>query len=322
MFRGGVDNGDNQEVAGAYWGRTFASPDKKKLAYVNQSDQIVLISTESNEGAVIEKTTVLKEKAGFSGWINNTTLAFQVGGHQLTSLITIDYLTGSKQEIKPEYPDIYDNDPWDWYPWGRTIYNADMQYVVYPVIRNGEPYQYVLWDIRQGKEVSSLESGHASYVPKWSPNGKQFAVGLNDFFMMDLDGKQTLITNIGALYPESEKFLRAWNWSPDSQKIAFWLDLYPKGDTLHGNLIEERLMVLDISTRELNDFCVLGDQIKIDTGNANYSPAPIWSPDGNALLIENRDGLDESSLVIIDLKQNRASVIGKNLYPIEWMQNK
>jgi Tol biopolymer transport system component len=131
---------------------------------------------------------------------------------------------------------------------------------------------------------------------------------------MDITGVEKQLTDLEKEYPSYDLKIHEWSWSPDSQKIAFWLDLRTDEE-----LVEQRLVVLDIITSVLTDYCRQGDQIQIAPGTLDYTPAPVWSPDGSALLIENREDENRSKLVIIDLNQYVSYQIGEDLYPYDWL---
>ena len=57
-----------------------------------------------------------------------------------------------------------------------------------------------------------------------------------------------------------------------------------------------------------------------------YLPAPIWSPDGNKLLVENRYAPDKnnstqnkSKLLVVDLQGKIAFPLAENENPVGWM---
>jgi Tol biopolymer transport system component len=166
------------------------------------------------------------------------------------------------------------------------------------------------------KDIGFMDAGHASVAPQWAPDGKKFAVAVlnSEFYMMDIAGVEKRLTDLEKDYPSYNLKIHEWSWSPDSQKIAFWLDLRSGEE-----LVEQRLMVLDIISSVLTDYCRQGDQVQIAPGTLDYTPAPVWSPDGSALLIENREDENRSKLVIIDLNQHVSYQIGKDLYPYDWL---
>jgi len=309
------------DMRGAQWNMIFASPNKKGFAYLAQNEGMdyqlayFLFSTQEIRTIPLDKS-IFGEWPLLSGWVNNNLVAFQVFGHQPTSLIIIDLVSGQRRELLPNFPDINGLDAWSWSNWGRSLYGPDLQYVVYPRLKSQEPHRYVLWEIQEQKEVNFIDAGHASYAPQWAPDGKKFAVAVlnSDFFMMDIDGTIARLTNLQSKFPSYKSKIRLWSWSPDSQRIAFWLDLYSNEE-----LVEERLMVFDTRSLELMDYCRYGDQVQISPGTLDYAPAPIWSPDGSALLIENREAEDKSQLIVVDLNQHIASKIGENLYPYDWL---
>lgn len=319
VFSEDLVSDEKSVISGAQWNMIFASPDKKGFAYLVPNDEMdfqlaYALSTIQGIKTITLDKRVFGEWPLLSGWVNNDTVAFQVFGHQPTSLILIDLASGQRRELLPNFPDINGLDAWSWSNWGRTLFSPNLQYVVYPRLKSQEPHRYILWDMQEQKVVNFIDAGHASFAPQWSPDGKKFAVVVNDLVMMDVDGTMTQLTSLQTLFPSYNPKIRLWNWSPDSQRIAFWLDLYS------GTIfVEERLMVLNTITSELTDFCRFGDQVQISTGTLEYAPSPVWSPDGSAVIIENRETEDKSQLILVDLDHHIAAKIGENFYPYDWV---
>jgi uncharacterized protein YjaZ len=312
---------NRHELNDAQMRQIFGSPDKKSFAYLIhiEGEEYQLLYSMYNDLETIAfplDRGLFGEWPTISGWINNNTIAFNISDHKPTTLLAIDLVSGQERTLAPDFPDINWLDGWSWGWWGRTLYSPDFQYVIFPRLRGSEPHRYVLWDTQTQKEIGFMDAGHASVVPQWAPDGKKFAVAYlnSDFYMMDITGVEKQLTDLEKEYPSYDLKIHEWSWSPDSQKIAFWLDLRSGEE-----LVEQRLMVLDIISSVLTDYCRQGDQVQIAPGTLDYTPAPVWSPDGSALLIENREDENRSKLVIIDLNQHVSYQIGEDLYPYDWL---
>jgi Tol biopolymer transport system component len=104
--------------------------------------------------------------------------------------------------------------------------------------------------------------------------------------------------------------IESLSWSPDGEKIAFWLY---DGD---GN---NTLMVADYATGQAVNYCVLN---VTETHFPVSVPAPIWSPDGKYLMVENRYAIDKNKLLVVDVSKNIAFPIAENANPVGWMIEK
>lgn len=158
------------------------------------------------------------------------------------------------------------------------------------------------------KPVST--EGKQSYAA-FSPDGKQVAfVRDNNMFYVNLsDGKETQVTSDGILnkiingstdwvYEEEFEFTRAFFWSPDSRKIAFykfdesqvkeynmqvWSGLYPADYTYKYPKAGEKNAEVSIHCYDL----ATGTTSPINTGEEkdNYIPRVKWTHDPDLLSI-------------------------------------
>jgi hypothetical protein len=75
-------------------------------------------------------------------------------------------------------------------------------------------------------------------------------------------------------------------------------------------------MIADIFTGDVNNYCVEN----IFGGDFGYySPTPIWSLDGNQLMVDSHYTTENTRLLIIDMQKNIAFPIAENVLPIGWM---
>ena len=76
--------------------------------------------------------------------------------------------------------------------------------------------------------------------------------------------------------------------------------------------LEASLAVLDMSTKTVTNYCI--------TTTENYLDYPfLWSPDSLQLVFETRDAEGKRTTILVDIKANRASVIGEELWPRFWL---
>lgn len=102
-----------------------------------------------------------------------------------------------------------------------------------PVYRRSALQVCYVWDINTQK-LSQLHAGKPVMYPHFSPDGSKIAyVGDNDLYFTELStGKETRMTDDGKrnaiingatdwVYEEEFAFTRAFEWSPDNNRIAF-----------------------------------------------------------------------------------------------------
>jgi Tol biopolymer transport system component len=136
---------------------------------------------------------------------------------------------------------------------------------------------------------------------------REYSYGWPDeIFIVENDGQVRQLTH---LYDTFGMILTidSISWSPDGKKIAFWLH------DGQGNLT---LMVANSLTGEVKNYCILNATVTrfpIDVS------APIWSPDGKYLLVENRYTADKSKLLVVDLLNNIAFPIAEMQNAVGWM---
>jgi hypothetical protein len=297
------------------------SPDRKWLGYITGPylyEKLQIQSFNARETLSIDLNTIEKWLT-MDDWITNDMIIFAKHDNsdnisQPRSLIALNPFSGEKKELHPNFPDIYDNDSWGWDNSGRTLYSSDFRYVVY--FSAGEKFGYALWDIENKKSITSIETLNPRIAPQWMVGGKAFiAQVFDEFYFADIDGHAGKLTDFGNLFSGKDIEIRAWSQSPNSRYIAFFMG-FMSGE----QVLEDRLMVLDTETGEVTDYCISGDTFRIaSTDVVDYSPAPIWSPDGKALLIESRIELDKSRLILVDLVQKTATQIVENAVPFGWM---
>jgi len=238
------------------------------------------------------------------------------------SLILLNPFTSHQMELRPEYPGIFSYDPM--YTWSHNmIFNSTLTRVVYPNSESGP--SILLWDIQAGKKIVRLHFGES---PEWSPNGKRLAwvvdVGpdyrnplysAQEFFIVNQDGQITRLTHMtDYLHYVS---ISSYSWSPDGHYIAFWM--------ITGENNPIQLAVVDTLTSQVIVYPINANFT--DIFGPNYlvltnDTAPIWSPDGEQLLVVTFDPKDETRnlVVLVDIVKNYAAMIIENMIPVGWMR--
>ena len=97
------------------------------------------------------------------------------------------------------------------------------------------------------------------------------------------------------------------SWSPDGDKIAFWL---------HDRKANSTLMVTDHAIGNTVNYCILN--VAAASCPISFS-APFWSPDGKYLMIENRYATGKNKVLVVDPSNNSSFPIAENASPVGWM---
>jgi dipeptidyl-peptidase-4 len=203
-----------------------------------------------------------------------------------------------------------------------------------PIFRHSFTADYYLYDITS-KQLSKLFD--QVQEPTFSPDGKKIAYAKqNNLFVYDIaskkitqittDGKKNFIINgiTDWVYEEEFAFVRAFDWSGDSKKIAyirfdesavpefsmsiFKKDLYPQIETFKYPKAGEKNSIVSLHIYNVAS----ANSQKVNLGNYNdfYIARMQWTKDANTLsaqvLNRHQDNLD---LLFIDGNSATAKVI-------------
>ncbi len=308
------------------------SPSRKLMAYYRPVEEELQIADSNHQ--VIKRIAWDREKWKYiTGWLDDQRVVIELSGTVPSTLLVLDIASGQEKLLIPNFPDIYALDTqFNWNGWGETVYDSTLSQVVYASYPT-DSYYYALWDMNIEQSIAVLPPINTiiSFArgPKWSPDDSQVVMpstinfqgqASEELFSVSREGKITQLTNLSRYY-KSVGFTRM-SWSPDGRYIAFYFlaSMYFEG---------EQLAIVDTVSNETVNICIPGLQTSeyheifppMPSTFLEFLPAPIWSPDGQQLLVENRFAVNGSRLILIDIVQGFAAEIGKNLEPIGWMVN-
>ena len=269
---------------------------------------------------------------GVINWLDDERLIIPIikkGESASLNFLILNPFTNERYNLRANYPDIYDQHPLpNWDGWGITVFSPQLEFVVYLQGDIVDPYYYTLWDIQARKVILQIKSiGDINTIPRWSADGKKFAIAPSlfsemgdypsyDLFSVSQDGNITQLTHLSDYYPWI--YIADLSWSPDSRYIAFWYSGWtdmPMSDT-RGDYI---LGVVNVQTGATTSYCVHGE-LNTEIGSRKYQP-PLWSPDSNQVVVQSQVGDDfiNFQTILIDVQENRAYHIADNLEPVGWM---
>ena len=288
------------------------SPDRQLLAYTwfnsNTSNwELVLIDSTGDSHRV-----VWSSNDGFvvMGWLND----HQVVILQDSTYIILDVEQDSREDLFPlDFPDF-------------DIYNPKRFFAAFDSLLTRAIYkkstEIIFLDLSTKTILARIQDNYDRLpIVAWQSSGERVAVvatvssgertpgsSLSDeIFVIEHNGHVSQLTHLYESFGRNFT-IDSLSWSPDGEKIAFWL--------YDGQENHTTLMVADASTGQVTNYCVLN--VTIDSFPVNV-PTPIWSPDGKYLLVENRYAVDKSKLLVVDLLKNIAFPIAENANPLGWM---
>ena len=301
-------------------GELTVSPDQKTLAF-QQSDpktntwNLVIADVHGN------REKVIPWKQGFfnlNSWINNSQLLIAT----YPPLLVFNPFTGEQRGFAyTDLPDYLADSVSNRF----AFFDPGLTSVLY----KSQDDKNTLLDLASRRVLARVDN-HPDPAPiaAWSPDGSRVAVvgtipppsvgpGTpaanygHDIFSIGRDGQVKQLTNLtthyGQLLTISPSGL---SWSPDSRYLAFWI-IFPAAASTGW-----QLAVYDTLSQKTTDYC-------ISSLTTSFQPlrAPIWSPDGKQLMVENRYGQNLSHLVILDLERKAAFQAKDNVYPFGWLSS-
>ena len=261
-----------------------------------------------------------------NSWLDNDHLVFNVWKNRAEVLpvypvVVVDPFTGDQQELASDYPGLRPSlgGPAGTlqFVYNTVVYHPSLELVIYPQT-TASGYHVVLWDRLHQKPLASIKDlGGFLHTPIWSPDGSQFVVAvmnregknrnevLEEWFSVSREGYVQQLTHFADLFTNAR--IGHASWSPDGQRLAFWLDASP------AECDGQRLAVMKMASHEVVDYCVPGS----DNRGAQAS-VPVWSPDSGYVAVDDYHD-DVSHPVIINIEQGWAAQVGDGVFPVGWL---
>lgn len=299
----------------------YISPDEAWIMYVEgiiENHQVTQVNLHlmSPDGEIASTLAFDYGTIADRGWLDNERWMVFIPldpTFVLSSLRTINPFTGEQEDIPFDFPDVYRYSP---PPLGFSpvsAYDPTLTRLVYAVEKPDRSVGYSLWDIENHQEILFINAWIYD-PPKWSPDGSRFIVVTDEddgkdivleLAVIDMNGNVERITDLDTIYPQMDIGIGEYSWSPDGTRIAFWF-------SANRWLATEELMVLDISTGVITNYCVQG---------RGAGGAPVWSPDSTQIVIDYSYANGSSDQVImVDIVQGYALQLTESRDALWWLR--
>ncbi len=237
------------------------------------------------------------------------------------SIVIYDYLTGDSVTTLVLAADLIPDSSENPIKIRSFSMNNDENMFLFPtksesIYRHSSKSDYYIWNSNTNK-LKPLSSGGKQQLADFSPSGDKVAfVRENNIFIKDIvSGKESKITTDGSrnysingtcdwVYEEEFGFTKAFFWSPDGSKIAYYHfdeslvkeytitsygELYPDWEKYKYPKAGEDNSVVEIYVYDL----ATGVSTKMDIGNETdqYIPRIKWTNDPNILAIQRLNRL-------------------------------
>lgn len=291
------------------------SPDGKKLVFIlyryNQQTgefQDEHLELFQGDGVQQEVDSWRSDFGTLIRWFGDDWLLFVPAGRDPGTIILFNPVDGVTKEVPGKFQGMYDLPPIPaWYQGTNPLplYDASLSLAVF--LQEDDAMNFILWDTKANNLLWKKRITDPGVQPQWSPSGERilFAIPdghIFDFYGVDRMGHESRLTNLGTNY--QFVYMGPFSWSPDGQKIAFWVDARNDKDTFNPSLA-----VFDITKGEIVNYC-LGEGGRI----------PVWSPDGKQIaVIIQQDKSSSPVLVVFDLSTQSAVAMDEKVYPIGWV---
>jgi hypothetical protein len=295
----------------------------------NQVDNLII---KDHTGKLSKNIPWKTNWAYLSSWLNNNRLILgekntsniEGSSEQSPTFTAVNPFESDEISIKSDLPDVFGAPGFSGLV-GRS-FNSELNRIVY--LRGDEsflePLHYTLWDTEQQQSLTDFEViVKPTAFPTWSNDGSKFVLAVSlkediyqtwpayELYSTDLDGNVEQLTHLTDEYPWV--YIEDYNWSPDGRYVAFWYSWWNErpGWELQG---PRYLGIVDAESDQVDYYCVVGKPH--DSGRM---PPPIWSPNGENLVIEIPTDGRESRVILINTSQHTAFQIDENLTPEGWM---
>lgn len=273
-----------------------------------------LLVVEDTNGNEIFRTPFREGWGSISQWFNQAIgvrrAIIGAWSSASTIMLTIDPFSGVITDLPPDPDDLYNLiNAYYAPPLGWVVYDPTLTRRAYPTVHDG----LVLENMETLERIGNYQVSDDS-PPRWSPDGQWFVIDKlkfngsdyydDELFLISRDGEESQLTHFSSDYPSVERITH-YVWSPDGTKIAFLVQLQP------DLRVNPNLAVIDVTTKKVTIY---------DIQSSFYSDTdPVWSLNGQQILITVPYGDQEANVGLVDLNENWIIEIAENKIPKGWL---
>lgn len=242
-------------------------------------------------------------------WLNNNHLILpKMSKNQPRPypMVVIDPFSGEQTEISSDYSELhlfYSGSAPMVFNYSDVVYDPSLNFVVFQHWEGTNYYE--VWNRQKNVLLAKVEDpGLLGLYPLWSPNGERVAIVVqsksgnqkdhytDDWISVSREGQAKWITHFSDYFTLAR--IGSANWSPDGQKLVFWVETIPSECSSHSG---QQLAVLDLPAKQVTNYCIAGSE------HGDAAP-PVWSLDNEYIAVKNSEGL-----YLVNLDQGWASHI-------------
>lgn len=281
-----------------------------------------------------------------------------VSNQQLQNLAVYNYATGKQTRVLVTGAELDEklkvakgNVDLDGLIWNAACTKFLVPTSVEPIYRHSTVADHFVYDLAT-KKVTQLSANGKQQEPTFSPDGNKVAfVRANNLFVKNLEtGIETQVTKDGErnkiingipdwVYEEEFSFSRAFEWSPDSRRVAwirfdesevpeytvqYFTGLYPENYTYKYPKVGEKNSVVSVWIQDVSSLTESGastNPVKVELGNDEfYIPRLDWTKDPNKLCVTRMNRFQNKlEFLTADATTGKTNVIytEENKYYIE-----
>jgi hypothetical protein len=299
------------------------SPNARQVAYlaVNKADP--------NDGGRLVVRNLLQESTieiprdpswgwqGLRAWLSDDWLLISTIGASDSPLIVLNPFTKETEQIPSVFPGQVSDSRGGNLP---AIYDPSTQFVIYGRTQ-GDLYGFSLLNRQENAIMTFFPSQTLKTfaLPTWSHNGNKFVLATKPqsdstytfkILVGTKDGKVSHLVDLAAQFPSY--YVSSFSWSPDDRYISFIVNDVDR--------LSQTLMLIDLADNEVLETC-------LDVNYMNWAGLyadinyPIWAPNGRQVIVEQQANFGENRVILLDLPQMTAALLGRNERILGWLSD-